>query len=76
MSDFRKLVSKAVAVVGSQRELARASGLSQSYISWLLLRAESMSAVSAESAIKIERATAGKVTREQLRPDLFGTKAA
>ena len=76
MSDFRKLVSKAVAMAGSQRKLAKASGLSQSYISWLLLYAESPTAVGAASAIAIERATEGKVTREQLRPDLFGSKAA
>ena len=76
MSDFRNLVSKAVKIAGSQRKLAKASGLSQSYISWLLLYAESRSAVSAESAIAFERATGGAVTREQLRPDLFGSKVA
>ena len=71
MSDFRKLVRKAVDQLGSQHKLAKASGLSQSYISWLLVTAESSKSVSAESAIAIERATAGAVTREQLRPDLF-----
>lgn len=29
-----------------------------------------------ERAIEIEKATAGKVTRQQLRPDLFGEAAA
>lgn len=66
---FREHIQKAVELVGSQKALADQIGLSQQGVSWLLNDATQ---VSAEIAIKIERATRGEVSKEQLRPDLFG----
>lgn len=52
----------------SQSELARALGVTQGTIShWLNGRAR----IPAERVIAIERATAGNVTRHELRPDLY-----
>lgn len=68
MSTFRTHVERAVTLKGSQQKLAEAIGCSQQQISYLLKEADR---VSAEMAIKIERATEGKVARHQLRPDLY-----
>ncbi len=55
---------------GRQRGLAQAIHVSQGLISgWLYGRYP----VSAEKAVAIEIATEGRVTRCDLRPDLFGT---
>ncbi|WP_153940371.1 transcriptional regulator [Acidithiobacillus thiooxidans] len=49
--------------------LAQALGVTPSLISqWKTGRRN----ISPESAIRIERATAGAVTRAELRPDIFG----
>lgn len=72
MSDFRPHIERAVKIAGSQRALAEKAGLSQQGISWLLNEAPQ---ISAEVAIKIERATDGEVTRQMLRPDMFGEAA-
>lgn len=68
MDHFRTLVARAVELKGSQQKLAEAIGCSQQQISYLLNEADR---VTAEMAIKIERATEGQVSREQLRPDLY-----
>ena len=61
------LISKAIAVAGSQKKLAEACGVSQAAVSkWLM-----GGGVSAESALAIERATDGSVRAEDLRPDVF-----
>jgi len=55
----------------SQSELARRMGgnTRQGHVyQWL----NNLKIVSAESAVLIEIATKGEVTRQQLRPDLFG----
>jgi hypothetical protein len=65
---FREPVRRAIELAGSQRALAAQIGLSQQGISWLLNEAPQ---VSAEIAIAIHRATGGKVSKEELRPDIF-----
>lgn len=66
--DFKEHIRRAIEICGSQKALADKVGLSQPGISWLLGEAKQ---VSAEIAVKIERATDGQVSRAQLRPDLF-----
>ncbi|MFG1417205.1 YdaS family helix-turn-helix protein [Xanthobacter sp. V0B-10] len=69
MSDFRHLVVRAVEIAGSQQKLAQAAACSQQQISYLLTRAPS---ISVEMALKLERATGGIISRNELRPDIFG----
>ncbi len=69
MADFRIHVESAVAKLGSQAKLAEAMGCSQQQISYLLKEA---TGITAEMAMAIDRATAGKVPRHELRPDIFG----
>ena len=73
MDTFRHHIQRAVELAGSQRALAEKAQISQQLVSWLL--SEAAPQVSAEVAVKIEKATAGKVKRQQLRPDLFGEAA-
>ncbi len=61
-------LARAVALAGSQSRLSRATGYSQPAINKACRRGR----VSAELAIAIEHATAGAVSRAELRPDLFG----
>ena len=62
---------RAVALAGSESKLSRATGYSQPAIN----KARRKGRVSAELAIAIERATKGAVSRNELRPDLFGAGA-
>ena len=65
-------LEKAVEIAGSQAELARRIGKKQAHVwNWLNRDKE----VPAESVLSIEAATAGKVTRHDLRPDIFGKAA-
>ena len=68
MPNFRDHIQRAVNLAGSQQALAKQIGLSQQGISWLLNEAPK---VSAEIALAIDRATQGRVRKEQLRPDIF-----
>lgn len=68
MSSFRDHIRRAVEIKGSQSKLAVDAGCTQQAISFLLTDAET---ISAEMAIKIDRATGGTVPKEKLRPDLF-----
>lgn len=68
--DFKEHIRRAIAICGSQKALADKIGLSQPGVSWLLSDAKQ---VSAEIAVKIEHATEGKISRIDLRPDLFTT---
>lgn len=68
MTTFRTHIESAIRIKGSQAKLAEAMGCSQQYISWLLKDAEQ---ISVEMAIKVEVATAGEVSRRDLRPDIF-----
>lgn len=61
-------IDRAVALLGTQAALAKAIGFSQQYVSALL---HSRLRCSAEAALKIETATAAKVTAHDLRPDLY-----
>jgi len=69
MSNFRNLIAKAIALRGSQRRLAVAANCSQQQISYLMTGA---TGISAEMALKIERATDGEISRHELRPDIYG----
>lgn len=71
--DMNRYIAQAVELLGSQSALARACGLSQASINRLL---KGTRRPSAETAVAIERATAGTITREQLRPDLYIRSAA
>ena len=75
MSDTRLNpdISAAIEIVGSQAKLADAIGVRQQTISKLLLGQRSK--VSAEIAVGIHNATAGRVPKWQLRPDLFEAPA-
>ena len=65
------MVRKAVEICGSQKELARRIGgrVKQGHV-WKWLHETKV--LPAERAIQIERATNGRVTRYELRPDIFG----
>lgn len=63
-----KPFAKAVRIVGSQTELARLCRTSQPRI-WQCLHRNKV--VPAELVLIIESATGGKVSRHELRPDLY-----
>lgn len=69
-------LKKAIECVGGQSALARAIGgkVKQAHV-WYWLN-EGGAQVPAEHCIAIEEATAGKVSRHELRPDVFGPKPA
>lgn len=69
MSKFRDYIQAAVTLKGGQKKLAESMGCTQQQISYLLKEAKG---VSAEMAISIESATNKAITRQHLRPDLFG----
>lgn len=73
MLGFRTHVERAIGLHGSQAKLAKEMGCSQQYISWLLKDADQ---ISAEMAVAFEQATAGQVSRVDLRPDLFAPPIA
>lgn len=62
----RDLIQQAIDLLGSQEKLGAACGVKQSSI-W---QAKDTGRCSAELAMAIERATDGKVTARDLRPDL------
>lgn len=68
-------LERAIEIVEGQSALARAIGdpIQQGHV-WYWLR-EKGGEVPAEHCAAIERATDGKVTRQDLRPDIFGDKA-
>jgi len=61
-------VQEAIRLAGSQQALAKACGLSQAAVSKWARGGK----ISAENAINIERATSGRVSALDLRPDIFG----
>jgi len=64
-----KAVEKAIDIFKTQKALAKAVGVTQGMVSfWLLGKTD----VAWDKAIKIEEVTDGKVTRSDLRPDIFG----
>lgn len=60
-------IQRAIDLHGSQAGLARAMGCSQQLISQLLRGGT----ITAEMAVRIDRATGGQVAKQFLRPDLF-----
>ena len=64
-------LSTAIDILGGQTALANAIGKTQGHVSKWLERGY----VPAECAIPIETATGGKVTRHDLRPDLYPVEA-
>lgn len=69
MQHTKVLLRKAVEIAGSQAKLAEALGISQQGVSFLMNKADR---VSAEIAVKIEQFTDGQILRSELRPDIFG----
>lgn len=66
-----KALQKAIEECGTQEVLADKTGVKQATISrWLKSR------VTAESVLAVEAATGGKVTRHDLRPDLYPKEEA
>ncbi len=70
MSTQTNLIRKAIAVFGGQKELAAAAGITQQAISGLL---RGRNRAEPQTAIAIDKATGGAVSREDLRPDIFET---
>lgn len=66
-------VQKACDALGGQRQLATALGVTPSAVNQWVTGA---TRVTAERAAQIEKATNGAVTRNELRPDVFGEPAA
>jgi DNA-binding transcriptional regulator YdaS (Cro superfamily) len=71
MQDVNPLIDKAIKYHGSQAKLAAAMGCSQQLISQLL-RSNS---ITAEMALRIEKATEGEIKRHELRPDIWESAA-
>lgn len=70
MPKLRDHIERAIGHYGSQAKLAEALRCSQQQISYLL-KADSISVVMAK---KIDEATAGTVSKHDLRPDFFGAR--
>lgn len=62
-------LERAIATVGTQAALARTLGVKPQHV-WNWLNRDEK--VPAEQVLAIEKATEGKVTRHDLRPDIFG----
>lgn len=71
MSKLTELIETAVSAYGSQAKLATAMGCSQQQIAYLL----KASNITPEMALKVHEATAGTVSKHDLRPDIFGAAA-
>jgi DNA-binding transcriptional regulator YdaS (Cro superfamily) len=63
-------LQKAVEIVGGQVELAKCLGITQQRI-WNWLYRNKCQRIPAEYVLPIERATQDRVTRYELRPDLY-----
>lgn len=61
-------LQRAIRIVGGQAALARACGCKQQHV-WNWINRDRR--VPAEFVLAIERATGGRVTRHQLRPDIY-----
>jgi DNA-binding transcriptional regulator YdaS (Cro superfamily) len=69
MTTQAELIRRAVEQKGSQAKLAMAAGCSQQLISQLI---KGEVGITAETALKIDAATNGNVSKRDLRPDIFG----
>lgn len=63
----RKTIKKAINIIGTQEDLAKATGVSQQMISKLLNNPDFP--ISSKTAVAIELATNGGVTRKELKPN-------
>ncbi len=70
MPNLKSHIKRAIGHYGSQAKLAEAMGCSQQQIAYLL----KASSVTAEMALKIDAATNGKVSKHDLRADIFGAR--
>lgn len=61
-------LNRAKTILGSQKAVADAIGIKQPSVNRVL---RNFSRVPAEWCLPLERATKGKVTRHELRPDLY-----
>lgn len=73
---MKPAIEKAVEAAGGQSALARAIGgnVKQAHVWYWLNTADAK--VPAEHCAAIEQATGGKVTKHDLRPDVFGPRPA
>ena len=74
MEDAQTPLERAVELCGGQAGLARRIGSSQQSVAYWLTKA--VRGVPAEMVPAIEQATGFQVTRHDLRPDIFGERAA
>ncbi|QVP49333.1 helix-turn-helix domain-containing protein [Salmonella enterica subsp. salamae] len=64
---MNQVIKTAIAIVGTQKELAKACGVSQAAVQkWLYGKAK----VSPQNVFSVVKATGGKVQGYQIRPDL------
>lgn len=63
-------LKKAIELAGGQVFLAEIAGVKQPTVSYWL---NTLGHVPAEKAVKIELGLNGKITRQELRPDIFST---
>jgi DNA-binding transcriptional regulator YdaS (Cro superfamily) len=63
-------IQRAIDIAGSEAKLGALIGCSQVAIN----KAKHRGSVSAEMAVAIDRATEGKVSKSDLRPDLFSAQ--
>jgi len=59
---------KAIEIAGGQAALARFCGVSQPSVHKWLKRSQG---IPAERVLAVERATGGKISRHELRPDIY-----
>ncbi|MDR0251113.1 MAG: helix-turn-helix domain-containing protein [Burkholderiales bacterium] len=71
----KKAVEEAFRIVGSASAVARAFGISAAAtLKWLELSPKTgLPKIPPERCRRLEELTGGKVTREQMRPDVFGS---
>jgi DNA-binding transcriptional regulator YdaS (Cro superfamily) len=61
-------ISQAIEICGTQAALAEAIGVTPQAVNQWVTKGQ----VPIERVVAVEQATGGKVTRQQLRPDIFG----
>lgn len=72
MSNFKLFIQEAVKIAGTQKALADGIGISQQGVSYLLTDAKDCSP---EIAAAIDRFTQGKISKSDLRPDIWESAA-
>lgn len=73
MTEGIEALREAKDLIGSESAMADVVGVKQPSVNYIL---NSGKKVPAEWCISIEEATGGKITRHQLRPDLYPVEAA